>query len=102
MKKIPGYYELWGKLNHWKEKYKEDTSKLESQIKEQIKEIEKLKERIKEIESEDHYYQLWLKEREERIKDVRENTTLLDEIITLKEKLTIAINNPIIIKGGNE
>lgn len=99
MKKIPGYYELMGKLNHWKEKYEEDTSKLESQIKEQIKEIEKLKERIKEIESEDYYYQLWLKEREERIKEIRENNLLLDKIDNLSKKLTIEIKKPIIIKG---
>ena len=62
---------------YWKKKYKEDTSKLESQIKEQIKELEKLKLRIKEIESEDYYYQLWLKEREERIKEFKENNLLV-------------------------
>lgn len=41
--KIPGYYETLGKLNHWKEKYKEDTSRLKALIKKQINRIEELK-----------------------------------------------------------
>ena len=36
-------------------------------------------------------YQTWLKERENWIKQVRENDTLLEEIVVLKEKLTIKI-----------
>jgi len=85
---IPGYYELMGKLNHWKEKYEKDTTRLQSLIKEQIERIEELKERIKIVESEDHYYQLWLKEREVLIKKAKENNTLIEEIIILKKKLT--------------
>ena len=33
-------------------------------------------------------HQLWLKEREERIKQIKENSILLDEIHELKKKLT--------------
>lgn len=85
---ISGLYELKGKLNYWKKKYEEDTSKLKSQIKEQMDRIEELKENIKTIESEDYYYQLWLKEREVLIRKAKENNQLLDKIIALKEKLS--------------
>lgn len=33
-------------------------------------------------------HQLWLKERKERIKQIKENNILLDEIHELKKKLT--------------
>lgn len=85
---IPGYYELKNKVNHWKKKYEEDTTRLQSLIKEQMERIEELKERIKLIEAEDHYYQLWLKEREELIKKAKENNKLIEEIIALKKKIT--------------
>lgn len=62
-----------GKVSHWKKKYEVDTKRFKSQIKEQKENIERLKNRIKKIESEDYYYQLWLKEREKLIEKMREN-----------------------------
>jgi len=94
--KIPGYYELRGKLTNLKEKYKKDTSRLKSQIKEQMERIEELKERINKILSEDHYYQFWLKEREELIKKAKENNDLIEEIINLKKRLTNEINRSVV------
>ena len=91
MIKIPKYYELFDKLDRCKKKHKEDTSKLQSEIKKHIEMIDRLKSIIKERLSEDYYYNLWLKEREERIKITKESNKLLDEVADLKEKLTIKI-----------
>ena len=85
--KIPGFYELKRKLKYWKEKYKEGISKLQSEIKKHIATIDKLSENIKEIKSDDYFYNLWYKEREKRIKILKENSELLDKINILNDKL---------------
>ena len=91
MIKIPGYYELFDKLDRCKKKYKEDIFKLQLENKKNIIKINELNKRIKEIKSKDYYYNLWLKERDDRIKDTKESNKLLDEVADLKEKLTIKI-----------
>ena len=82
---MPGFYELQQKLNHWKEKYREDVGKLETQIKKQNKIIEALKDRNKDLKSKE-MYQTWLKERRERIEDWKKYNKLLDEVNKLKKK----------------
>lgn len=87
MIKISGYYELNDKLNRQKERYKQDISKLQFQIKKQNEIIEALKTRNKDLKSRE-MYRIWLKEREKLITQLKENSTLLDEINNLKKKLT--------------
>ena len=43
------------------------------------------------MKTEDYYYQLWLKERENLIKITKESSELLDKNSKLEEKLTIMI-----------
>lgn len=43
------------------------------------------------IKLESHYYQKWLKERNNLIKELKKNNVLLNEIIDLKQKLAIKI-----------
>jgi len=89
--KIPKYYELLDKLNRCKKKNKEDTFKLQLENKKNIIKINELNKRIKEIKSKDYFYNLWSKERDERIKDTKESNKLLDEINNLKKELAIKI-----------
>ena len=42
---IPGYYELFGKLNYWKKKYQEDINELKEQISSLKKQLEYEKEK---------------------------------------------------------
>jgi len=46
-----------------------------------------LHKKIKEIKSKDHYYNIWLKERENLIKTTKESNKLLDEINNLKQEI---------------
>jgi len=48
-----------------------------------------LKKRNEEIQSNDYYYNLWLKEHENLIEISKENNKLLDEINSLNKKLII-------------
>ena len=89
---VPDYYTLFDKYNRLKRKYKEDTTKLQSIINKQNKLIVALKERNKSIKARE-MYQIWLKEREKVIKLHKENTKLLDEIISLKERLALTIKD---------
>lgn len=91
MIKIPRFYELFDKLSRCKKRYKEDTSKLRSEIKKHIEMIDRLKSIIKEIKSEDYFYNLWSKERDDRIKDTKKSNKLLDEINNLKKELATKI-----------
>lgn len=89
---------MLGKLNHWKNRYKKDVSKLQSEIKRQIGTIDELSKRNNEIQSNNYYYKLWLEERERLIKISKKNNKLLDEINSLKEKLTIEITGKTLTK----
>lgn len=42
---MPGYYELFGKLNYWKKKYQEDINELKEQISSLKKQLEYEKEK---------------------------------------------------------
>ena len=87
------YYKLLDKYNRLKRKYKEDIPKLQKEVKKSTEMVNKLQGIIDEIKEEDHYYQIWLEERDKLIKQFNENTKLLEEIANLKEKLALTIKD---------